>query len=272
MRLTNLNTIFASVSYPHTSRYKWVSVLSGTEMRADSLVGVLAGRQRLLLIDDDSELAGLLQEFLAEQGISLEVCSDGETGLRKAFDGRFDLILLDIMMPRLDGFIVLDRLRQRSDVPVLMLTAVADQASRIAGLQGGADDYLLKPFDPVELLARVRAILRRTKPRTAAAPRAFKVCGILLDTGTRTVLNRRELVEVTTAEFDILQVLIQNVGHVVPRDEITQALYQREATPFDRWIDVHISHLRKKLENAGAVIRTIRGVGYLLAPEKPEEG
>jgi two-component system, OmpR family, response regulator CpxR len=226
---------------------------------------------RLLLIDDDAELATLMRDFFAEQNIALAVAPDGEAGLEAALAGTFDLVLLDVMMPKLDGFAVLERLRERSSVPVLMLTAVTDQPSRIAGLDGGADDYLPKPFDPVELLARIRAILRRVRPAPPESPAVFEVGGVLLDPATRIVLKFGEPVMTTAAEFDILDLLMRNHGKVVTRDEITEALYQREATPFDRWIDVHVSHLRKKLEGGGVAIRTLRGTGYQFCADVPGE-
>jgi two-component system response regulator CpxR len=218
---------------------------------------------KVLLIDDDAELSGLMAEFFAANGIELSAAYSGPDGLTQALTGHYDLVLLDVMLPGFDGFEVLRRLRAESQVAVLMLTARTESHSRILGLDTGADDYLPKPFDPLELLARVRAILRRTRPATAAG--ALKISGVSLDPQTRRVFLRDEPVELTTIEFDILETLMLSAGRVVSRDELTQRLYQRTATPFERAIDVHISHLRKKLETELDLIRTIRGVGYQFA-------
>jgi two-component system response regulator CpxR len=226
--------------------------------------------RRLLLIDDDVELAGLMRDFFAEHDFSLDVCYDGAAGLRRLQEDAFDLVLLDVMLPKRDGFSVLHDLRQKSNVPVLMLTAVTDQASRIAGLEGGADDYLPKPFDPVELLARVNAILRRVRPAAPKVATSLHIRGIELVPGTRTVLKQSAPVPVTTAEFEILETLMRHAGRVVTRDDITQCLYQRDASPFDRWIDVHISRLRKKLESGTTLIRTVRGTGYQFCTDEKE--
>lgn len=226
-------------------------------------------KSALLLIDDDVELAELLEQYLGGEGYALDRVHDGEQGLRTALEGRHDLVLLDVMMPKMDGLEVLSRLRESSSVPVLMLTARGDAASRVTGLKAGADDYLPKPFDPEELLLRIEAILRRSKGRDAAmaADAAVEASGIRVDPGSRGVWRGGEAVELTTIEYDILETLIRRAGHVVSRDDLMQRLYQRVATPFDRSIDVHISHLRKKLERGQAVIRTVRGVGYQFVTE-----
>jgi two-component system response regulator CpxR len=215
----------------------------------------------LLMVDDDVELGMLLQEFFASQGVGLDLSHDGESGLAKLAERPYDLVLLDVMMPRLDGFAVLERLRKTSDVPVLMLTARLESASRIRGLEGGADDYLPKPFEPMELLARVRAILRRSGGKAGAA----EPYGLRMDPGGRSASVDGRRLEVTSVEFDILEVLHRGAGRVVSRDEIAQRLYQRDATAFDRAIDVHVSHIRKKLEGSSAKILTVRGVGYQLS-------
>jgi two-component system, OmpR family, response regulator CpxR len=176
-------------------------------------------------------------------------------------------VILDVMMPGLDGFQILQQLRRRNQVPVIMLTARTAQQDRIAGLEGGADDYLPKPFGPDELLARIRAVLRRT--RLMPAPQSdVEVNGIRLNPAKREVWRAGARVEVTSAEFDVLDVLICSAGRVVSRDQLAAVLYQREATPFERSVDVHVSHLRKKLEREdGELIRTVRGVGYLFCAE-----
>ena len=226
---------------------------------------------KILLVDDDAELAGLMQEFLSAQAYVLKIAYNGTQGLMEALTGNYDLVLLDVMMPGLDGFEVLKRLREKSQVPVLMLTAQGDARRRIQGLEAGADDYLPKPFEPRELLARIRAILRRAAPKPGAAPhQVVESGGVRLDPGSREVVCAGADVEVTSAEFDILAVLLNAAGRVVSRDQLSQELYGRDASPFDRSIDVHVSHLRKKLEAAGDCIRTVRGVGYQFAASAQE--
>lgn len=223
--------------------------------------------ERLLLIDDDADLGPLMAEFFTERGLTLDCALNGLAGLDRAAAQPYDLIILDVMMPGIDGFEVLRQLREKSKVPVLMLTARTEQASRIRGLEGGADDYLPKPFDPLELLARVRAILRRAGPATTS--KVLEANGVRLDPGARSVSQNGQAVPVTSIEYDILEVLIRAAGSVVSRDDLMNRLYQREATPFDRSIDVHVSHLRKKLSESDSLIRTVRGVGYqFCAPEQ----
>ena len=226
----------------------------------------------LLLIDDDTELCTLMSEFFSEQGFKVTTVHNGKQGLEKALASVWDLILLDVMMPGMDGFSVLRKLREQSQVPVLMLTARTEQASRILGLETGADDYLPKPFDPHELAARVRAILRRTSATRSASPSTalVEVTGVRLDPGTRRVTQDGGDVEITSIEFDILEMLMRSAGRVVSRDELMNKLYQRESTPFDRSIDVHVSHLRKKLASKRELIRTVRGVGYQFCLESDE--
>ncbi len=219
------------------------------------------GLVRILLIDDDVELGSLLKEYLGREGIVLEVEHDGPRGLERAAVAGFDLVVLDVMLPGMDGFEVLRRLRSRSRVPVLMLTARSEDEDRIVGLELGADDYLGKPFNPRELLARVRAILRRIEPRTGEGGRV-EANGVALDSGSREVLVEGERVELTTIEFDILEVLLRSAGRVVSRDDLAEVLYNRKSTPYDRSIDMHISHLRRKLERSRPLIKTVRGVGY----------
>jgi two-component system response regulator CpxR len=168
--------------------------------------------------------------------------------------------VLDVMLPGLDGFEVLKQLRRESRVPVLMLTARGEDVDRIVGLELGADDYLPKPFNPRELTARVKAILRRTEAKVNRG--RIEVNGVVLDPGTREVTSDGKPIEVTTLEFDILEHLMRNAGRVVSRDGLMESLYNRKATPFDRSIDMHVSHLRRKLEGDRPVIKTIRGVGY----------
>jgi len=215
---------------------------------------------RILIVDDDEELAGLLSELLTREGFRVDMQHDGVKGLAAALGGGYDLMVLDVMLPGMDGFEILRRVRRESRLPVLMLTARGEDEDRIIGLELGADDYLPKPFNTRELVARVRAIMRRLEERRPGVK--FEVNGISIDPGTR---------EVTTFEFDILETLMRAAGRVVSRDDLMEELYGRKATPFDRSVDMHISHLRKKLEGDKPLIKTVRGVGYQFV-RSPEEG
>lgn len=214
-----------------------------------------------MLIDDDTELCSLLAEFLKGEGFAVECVNEGRRGLERALHGGFQLAILDVMLPGMDGFEILRRLRRESRVPVLMLTARADDVDRIVGLELGADDYLPKPFNPRELVARVRAILRRYEPRSSAAARV-DVNGVVLDPATRKVTVDGQPVDLTTFEFDILEILMRAAGRVLSRDDLMENLYNRQATAYDRSIDMHISHIRRKLETKRQFIKTIRSVGY----------
>ena len=224
----------------------------------------------MLLIDDDVELCGLLTEFLKREGFTLECEHEGKRGLERALHGNYELVLLDVMLPGMDGFEILRMLRKESKVPVIMLTARGEDVDRIIGLELGADDYLPKPFNPRELAARIRAILRRLESRAPAGGR-LEVNGIALDPGTREVIANGKRVEVTTFEFDILEMLMRSAGRVLSRDALMENMYNRKATPFDRSIDMHVSHLRKKLETDRTLIKTVRGVGYQFCRTPEEE-
>lgn len=225
---------------------------------------VSEGNARILVIDDDAELASLLGEFLRREGFDVAFAHDGEKGLAAALSTPpRDLIVLDVMLPGMDGFSVLRKLREKSRVPVLMLTARGEDVDRIVGLELGADDYLPKPFNPRELAARIRAILRRADARAGeGVGQAISVNGVTLDPSTREVTCDGRSIEFTTIEFEILQALMRAAGRVLSRDDVMEMLYQRKSTPFDRAIDVHIAHLRKKLEADREIIKTVRGVGY----------
>jgi two-component system, OmpR family, response regulator CpxR len=216
----------------------------------------------ILLVDDDTELTALLGEFLRREGFTIDAEHEGNSGLSHATQPGVDLVVLDVMLPGLDGFEILKRLRAVSKVPVMMLTARGEDVDRIVGLELGADDYLPKPFNPRELVARIRAVLRRYEPRPPSLNARVEVSGVLLDPGTREVTEAGKPVDLTTFEFDILELLMRNAGRVLSRDSLMENFYNRKATPFDRSIDMHISHLRKKLENGDSLIKTIRGVGY----------
>src|SRR5580698_2194234 len=219
----------------------------------------------LLLVDDDAELCGMMREFFAEAGHRLETAYSGREGLANALRGAYDLVILDVMLPGIDGFAVLEQLRQKKDLPVIMLTARVQQADRIHGLNSGADDYLPKPFDPDELLARIRAVLRRSDAASRKSSRDVTIGDIRINATTREVWIAGSRAELTEMEFTLLEILMRSAGRVVSRDELTLALFERKAAPYDRILDVHISHLRKKLEGGRGLIRTIRGVGYVFA-------
>jgi len=217
----------------------------------------------LLLVDDDVELCGMMREFFTEEGHRLDCAYNGREGLTAALNNAYDLVILDLMLPVIDGFELLQRLRRRKDLPIIMLTARVQQQDRIRGLDSGADDYLPKPFDPDELLARIRAVLRRSESLTRAEAQEIVIGNIRVNPTSREAWLNDDPVELTATEFDLLEMLMRSPGRVVSRDEITAALFEREATPYDRFLDVHISHLRKKLEDGRSLIRTVRGVGYV---------
>jgi two-component system response regulator CpxR len=222
--------------------------------------------ERLLVIDDDTELCELVVEYLTAEGFAVEVVHDGESGVRRATSEPYALIILDVMLPRLDGFETLKRIRAVSHVPTLMLTARGDDVDRIVGLEIGADDYLSKPFNPRELLARIRAILRRTKPELLAEK--LVVGDVELDFGSRSVRKQGQVIPITSVEFDLLTVLLQHAGQIVSRDDLSLRALGRSFHPLDRSVDMHISNLRKKLGphvDGSERIKSVRGVGYLYA-------
>ncbi len=219
---------------------------------------------RILLIDDDVELCELVQEFLEGEGLDVDVVGAGRAGLDEALRGVHDIVILDVMLPGLTGFEVLRRLRESSSVPVLMLTARGDEVDRIVGLEMGADDYLPKPFNPRELAARIRAILRRAEGGPPTGDR-LAADDVVVDLGTRTVTVGGEEIDLTGVEFSLVEILIRNAGRVVTRDDLSREALYRRASSFDRSLDVHISNLRRKLGPAaggGDRIKTVRGVGY----------
>jgi two-component system response regulator CpxR len=220
----------------------------------------------ILLVEDDVELCALMRDFFEPHGFKIEFAHDGVTGLDRAMHGAFDLIVLDVMLPVIDGFEVLRQTRKRSETPIIMLTARTRESDRVNGLNCGADDYLPKPFGPEELLARIRAVLRRAGK---AAPRSeiVAVGNVRLDPRCRTAWRDHQPLALTAIQFDILEILMRSAGRVVSRDEIAAILHQRPSTPYERSLDVHISHLRKKIESENDIlIQTVRGHGYLFAP------
>jgi len=228
--------------------------------------------EKILVIDDDAELCELVGEYLESEGFEIDAEGSGDHGADRALASDYDLIILDVMLPGINGFEALRRIRSQSDVPVLMLTARGDDVDRIVGLEIGADDYLPKPFNPRELVARIHAILRRTRARADAdeVPPIEKVVvgDIKLDTGSRAVTREGIAVRLTAMEFDVLEVLLRNAGRVVGRESLVEQVLGRKYSPYDRSIDVHVSNLRKKLghEVDGMErIKSVRQVGYLYA-------
>jgi two-component system, OmpR family, response regulator CpxR len=228
--------------------------------------------ERVLVVDDDAGLCELLTRFLAREGFATSWAPNGAAGVERALAEEYSLIMLDVMMPDTDGFEVLRRIRLQSRTPVLMLTARGDTQDRIRGLELGADDYLPKPFDPAELVARIRAILRRAAPHGPAVA-AITLGDLELDGGTRSVRRSGAPVELTTVEFDLLAVLLRVAGTTVSREDLVRDVLGREFSPFDRSIDTHVCNLRRKLgplEDGAERIKGVRGAGYLYAcPSKP---
>jgi two-component system, OmpR family, response regulator CpxR len=227
---------------------------------------------RVLVVDDDVELCELVKEFLQPEGLQVEAVHNGNRGLERALSGEHALVVLDVMLPGMNGLDVLRKLRATSSVPVLLLTARGQDVDRIVGLELGADDYLPKPFNPRELVARIRAILRRTKGgeggERQAPQTSVRVGDVELNPATRTVLRGGEAVDLTAVEFNLLDVLLREAGRVVTRDELAKIALGRMFSPYDRSIDMHISKLRKKLGEdgkGGERIKTVRGVGYIYA-------
>ena len=225
---------------------------------------------QILLIDDDVELCSLVTEYLEAEGFKVEAVFDGKRGLERALNGPQLLVVLDVMLPGLNGLDVLRRIRITSKIPVLLLTARGEDVDRIVGLEIGADDYLPKPFNPRELVARIRAILRRTRnaPQIDPIPDVIRVGDIELDPATRTVRQKGTRIEFTSVEFNLLEVLLREAGRVVAREELVDTVLSRKFSPFDRSIDMHISKVRKKLGDSDTgteLIKTVRGVGYIFA-------
>src|SRR6202040_1848016 len=220
---------------------------------------------RILVVDDDAELCELVTEYLVPEGFQIDSVYDGVHGLERGLSGEYSLIILDVMLPGIQGFEVLRQIRTKSRLPVIMLTARGEDVDRIVGLEIGADDYLPKPFNPRELVARIRAILRRTKPVRAAdgVPEVLSVGDVELDPATRSVLRAGQPVDLTSVEFNLLEVLLREAGRVVTRERLVNAVLSRKFMPFDRSIDMHVSKVRRKLgdsEEDGDHIKTIRGV------------
>jgi two-component system response regulator CpxR len=221
---------------------------------------------KILIIDDDRELGEMLKEFLAPDHLDVSARLNGEDGLQALQDETWDLLILDIMLPGMNGIEVLKQIRQDSDIPVIMLTARGDDVDRILGLEFGADDYLSKPFNPRELLARIKAIMRRSRSGEKRG-KAITVGSLELDVHSRRVSAGGESIRLTGTEFELLRCLAESPGKVVPKEQLTQQVLGRRHLPYDRSIDTHVSNVRGKLSSAGVdnpSIRSQRGVGYLL--------
>jgi two-component system response regulator CpxR len=227
---------------------------------------------RVLVIDDDTALCELLVEYLADEGFDVETAHDGMTGAARAVEGRWDLVVLDVMIPGRSGLDVLRDVRRTSAVPVVMLTARGEEVDRIVGLELGADDYLPKPFNPRELVARIRAVLRRATdvPDRAVHRRtkALAIGDLVLDAGARSVRRNGEEVVLTGVEFSLLETLLRAAGELLSREELYREVLGRRGGALDRSLDVHVSALRKKLgpqPGGGERIKTVRGLGYQYA-------
>lgn len=224
---------------------------------------------KILLIDDDQELSQLVIDYLTLDGFVLELASDGVTGLAKAQTGQYQLILLDVMLPGMDGLSLLRQLRQSSYCPVLMLTARGDDIDRIVGLELGADDYLAKPFNPRELSARVKAILRRVEliqqSQSEQQQSLLELNHVQLNRQNRQVHCRGQLLTLTATEFQLLEYLMRHAGQVITKENLSKAVLGRTLQQYDRSLDVHISNIRKKLAGCDPQekIQTLRGSGYL---------
>jgi two-component system OmpR family response regulator len=223
---------------------------------------------RVLIIDDDAALTTMLAEYLGSEGFEADALQQGQEGVEAATSGKYVAVLLDIMLPGISGTEVLRQIRQRSQIPVIMLTAKGDDVDRVVGLEMGADDYISKPFNARELLARIRAVLRRTAAAQTAGPREAVSFGELrLAPPSRQVTWRGSALDLTATEFNLLELLLRSLGEVVSKDRLTEKALGRRRTSYDRSVDVHIGNLRRKLlaATSGEVeIHTVRGLGYSL--------
>jgi two-component system, OmpR family, response regulator CpxR len=226
--------------------------------------------ESVLIVDDDVELCDLVAEYLTPEGFAVEAVHNGEEGLKRALSGEHVMVVLDVMLPGMSGLDVLRKLRAESRVPVLILTARGDDVDRIVGLEIGSDDYLPKPFNPRELLARIRAILRRTQISTSPPLERIVVGDVELDPAARVVRRAGDPVELTSVEFGMLEALMRASGQVVTREQLAQNVLGRKFMPYDRSIDMHVSKLRKKLgdSDGNERIKTIRGVGYIFTRQE----
>lgn len=224
---------------------------------------------KILLVDDDEELTELVTEYLSVEGFEISSVHDGKNGLEKGLTEEYDLMILDVMLPKMNGFEVLKKLRESSKLPVLMLTARGEDMERIIGLESGADDYLPKPFNPRELVARIGAILRRTQStdkEDATETLKLEIGDVEINSAARAAKKGDEVLQLTSIEFDLLVALLREAGKIVNKEDLSQNVLGRRLSPFDRSLDMHISNLRKKLgvhADGNDRIKTIRSVGYI---------
>jgi two-component system response regulator CpxR len=226
----------------------------------------------VLIIDDDVKLCTMLREYLKRHEIQLDICHRGEPGLEAAASGQYDIMLLDVMLPDVDGFEVLQRLRMSSDLAILLLTARGHASDRIQGFRLGADDYLAKPFDPEELVARIRAILRRSGAQNSSnsieASRKISIADLTIDLASRTARYKDVLLDLTDLELSLLESFLQSPGIVLTREDLVIRLFERPFHPLNRSLDMHVCRLRRKLKSVsqnGDPIKTIRSAGYLFS-------
>jgi two-component system response regulator RstA len=223
---------------------------------------------RALMVEDDSRLAQLTRDYLEKRGVLVTVVGDGAAGLEEAKRERYDCVLLDLMLPGMDGISVCQRLREQSDVPVIMITARGEEADRVMGLEIGADDYLPKPFSPRELLARIKALVRRRRGQVGPTTRVLSAGDLTLDPGARRATLDGQELSLTSYEFSLLYALVERAGRVLSREQLMELARGSAEEAFDRSIDVHISRLRQKLGDDSRRpkrIKTVRGVGYQYA-------
>jgi two-component system, OmpR family, response regulator CpxR len=221
---------------------------------------------RILVVDDDAELCELVAEYLVPEGFRVDSVYDGVQGLERGLSGEYSLIILDVMLPGIQGFEVLRQIRTKSRLPIIMLTARGEDVDRIVGLEIGADDYLPKPFNPRELVARIQAVLRRSTQLPPQAADRIVLDDIELEVRARIARCGNLEMELTSLEFDTLAAFLRKPGQVITREELVKTVLGRELVPLDRSIDVHISNLRKKLgpsPDGGNRIRNVRSVGYI---------
>jgi two-component system, OmpR family, response regulator CpxR len=232
-------------------------------------------KPRLLIADDDKELCHLLRDYLQQEDFSVSLVHDGQSAIDAIAENSYDLLILDVMMPLKNGFEALNEIRRKSELPIIMLTARGEKVDRIVGLEMGADDYMAKPCDPRELVARIRAVTRRANQKTSPEnePVTASINGVFIDCANRQVSLDNQPVDCTSTEFAILALLMQRAGKLISKEDISQTCLGKKLQVFDRSIDMHISNLRKKLGDYQADkprIKTVRGVGYqyLVWPEE----
>ncbi len=239
---------------------------------ADTAIVMSEFSGQILVVEDDQDIVRVVKAYLEREGFSVEIALDGLSGLDKALDGSPELIVLDWMLPGLDGLEFIKRLRQEKHTPVIMLTARAEEPDRVLGLELGADDYVAKPFSPRELVARVKAVLRRMRNTTEREQEALSRGSLLIDPMHRSVRMEGRRLDLTTLEFDLLYTLASQPGRVFRRDELLDRVWGRDFEGVDRVVDVHVSNLRQKLDAASdqpSLVLTVRGIGYKFT-EEPE--